>query len=603
MGVHSSTAKSVPPIGELSALPTPLNPGEKATVEALSSLGPDWRIFVQPRLSSAQPDFVVCHPDRGVWIIEVKDWNPEHYRPHGRPGSQRVEVFNGVHWVELLAPRVQIAAYCDIFHDRFFALNESVSTRSPLRVLLVVPQFSKEQGEKVFGSYQVVTADEIQCLASRLEEAEGIPVPDEQWTELMYWLDEPEFVGDQRLPLALSRNAKEVADNPREVQTRRVRGPAGSGKSLALASRAIVLAEQGKSVLVVTYNITLFHYLHDLCSRASRDRGVRYWKRAVSFVHFHGLVRELWIQRGKPAVGDDNWTIGTIRLLAQHYKYPGNGLPTFDAILVDEGQDFELEWWQFLRSHLLKPGGEMLLVADRTQNLYEQPSWTEEAMSGAGFAGRWFTLEGTYRMPVDLIPIAAEFGTNFLPELDRQLPETKSDHPAAFEAHEPTVRKWVNVTRHEIVQRAADEVEVLFRNDSRLSPSDIVVLADHGVGGQIIDELVRRGNDAVAIFTPSAGDHRQSRKRGFWAGRPGIKGCTVQSFKGWETRAVVCVPTSKPEVSLYVAMTRVKAAPARSAFITVVNSVSTLRPFKERFERSISSSEVPALRGQRALDV
>jgi hypothetical protein len=50
-------------------------------------------------------------------------------------------------------------------------------------------------------------------------------------------------------------------------------------------------------------------------------------------------------------------------------------------------------------------------------------------------------------------------------------------------------------------------------------------------------------------------------------------------------------------------MTRVKAAPARSAFITVVNSVNTLRPFKERFEQLISSSEVPALRGQRALDL
>jgi len=603
VGDGSSEATFVPPLGELSALPTPLNPGEKATVSALASLGPDWWVFVQPRISSAQPDFVVCHPDRGVWIIEVKDWNPEYYRPRGRPGSQEVEVFNGVNWVELLAPRVQIAAYRDIFHERFFSVDGPVSGKSPIRVLLVVPQFSAEQSESIFGGYQVVSADEIHQLASQLEEAEGIPVPEEQWTEIMYWLDEPEFVGDQRLPLLLSRQAKEVADNPQERLTRRVRGAAGSGKSLALASRAIVLAEQGKSVLVVTYNITLFHYLRDLCSRASRDRGVRYWKAAVSFVHFHGLVRELWIQRGKPAVGDGNWTNGAIRTLARHYEHPGNGLPTFDAILVDEGQDFELEWWQFLRSHVLKPGGEMLLVADRTQNLYGQPSWTEEAMSGAGFAGRWLTLEGTYRMPVDLIPIAAEFGTTYLPELDRQLPEITSDHPASFEAHEPTVRNWVNVTRNEVVQAAANEVESLFRNDSGLSPSDIVVLADHGIGGEIIDELVRRGNDAVAIFTPRDGDYRQSRKRGFWAGRPGIKGCTVQSFKGWESRAVVCVPQSKAELSLYVAMTRVKAAPSRSAFITVVNSHGSLRSFKERFERSISASEVPQLLGQRALDV
>ncbi len=55
------------------------------------------------------------------------------------------------------------------------------------------------------------------------------------------------------------------------------------------------------------------------------------------------------------------------------------------------------------------------------------------------------------------------------------------------------------------------------------------------------------------------------------------------------------------ELELYVAMTRVKADPSRSAYLTVVNAVDSLREFKPRFEREILPSEVPALRGQTTL--
>jgi hypothetical protein len=57
------------------------------------------------------------------------------------------------------------------------------------------------------------------------------------------------------------------------------------------------------------------------------------------------------------------------------------------------------------------------------------------------------------------------------------------------------------------------------------------------------------------------------------------------------------------ELQLYIAMTRVKAAPSRPAYLTVVNAVDSLRDFKPRFEREILPSEVPALGGQRTLDL
>lgn len=552
----------------------------------------------------AQPDFVAVHPGKGLWILEVKDWNPEYYRPVGAIGGRHVEVFNGELWVGLQSPRVKAAAYQEIFFERFFSSRDrSPSSVSSVRVLLVLPQFHRDQAAAIFGHYPLVAGEDVAGLAQWLDLQSSHPLDEERYRELLYWLDEPEFVGDQRLPLRLSGQGRDVAENPRGVASRRVRGPAGSGKSLALASRAIVLASQGKQVLIVTYNITLSHYLRDLCARAARERQVPIWKQAISFVHFHELLRELWIQRSRPHLENEDWEAGVIQYLSNAYMQPAHDLPTYDAILVDEGQDFEEEWWRFIREHMLKPGGEMLLVADRTQNLYERSNWTSDSIAGGGFSGPWIELKGTYRMPVDLIPIAAEFGARYLPDEERDLPTIEKDHPAGSEAHRPTVRRWVNVDERDAVRVAADEVEALFRSREGLSPSDIVVLADHEIGEQIMAELKARGNDAISVFTAGPGDYRQNRKRAFWGGQPGIKGCTVHSFKGWESRAVVCVPSVNAPRSLYIAMTRVKAAPSRQALLTIVNPNPGLNAFKARFEREVLASEVPELLGQQTLDI
>ena len=58
-------------------------------------------------------------------------------------------------------------------------------------------------------------------------------------------------------------------------------------------------------------------------------------------------------------------------------------LPMYDAILVDEGQDFDSYWWQTLRRALVD-NGEMMLVADKTQNIYGTAGeWTEKSYEGS----------------------------------------------------------------------------------------------------------------------------------------------------------------------------------------------------------------------------
>jgi superfamily I DNA and RNA helicase len=153
---------------------------------------------------------------------------------------------------------------------------------------------------------------------------------------------------------------------------------------------------------VMTCNVTLSHYLRtlvtDRCHEYAADPTL------VTVVSFHGLCQR---------VADDAHHAG-IESVAQHAPWPerivaeaanayaqGHG-PVFDAVLVDEGQDFKLEWWNLLRNHVCRPDGEMLLVSDPTQDLADNRAWTdEEHMVGAGFSGPWAELEGSYRIPSD----------------------------------------------------------------------------------------------------------------------------------------------------------------------------------------------------------
>ena len=197
---------------------------------------------------------------------------------------------------------------------------------------------------------------------------------------------------------------------------RRIRGSAGCGKSYGLAAHAARLAADGQNVLVLSYNVTLAKYLQSLVAMHCATYGAN--PARVTCVNIHGFCKrvaddaraaglDLGVPPGMPRF--DISIAKAQRAFEQGFER------TYDAIFVDEGQDFELDWWNLLREHVRSDDGEMLLVSDPTQNIYGKKSWTEEAaMLGAGFAGPWTELGDSYRIPTDMVSIVRLFGTEFV---------------------------------------------------------------------------------------------------------------------------------------------------------------------------------------------
>lgn len=587
-------AHFVPSLQETRSRPKWLNTGELRVLDALAGLGDGWSVYVQPRLGMDIPDFVALHDGYGVCAIEVKDWAYNKYRNENGVVQRRCSAG----WTAVDEhPRLQASRYRSSIFENSFALPEDGRIVPPcVRSIVVLLNHPSKQANEVLRRAARAPGERVAVWGEQffdaIEEAlvgtAPASPPADSMSKLRTHLESATYVSRLLAPEPLSEGAANIAKNPNGAKMRRVRGSAGCGKSYGLAARAAALAAAGESVLLLTFNVTLANYLRKLVARHCSANGADPTR--VTCVHLHGfcsrIVDDARAKGLELTVPDDADNADLVIHQAMSATEQGVRL-RFDAILVDEGQDFRLDWWNLLRKQV-KPAGEMLLVADPTQNIYGQDSWTDEAhMLGAGFSGPWTDLGHSYRLPRDMVATIATFGRQFVGgEVIGPVPRPTSGALPFSDA--PTEKRWINVkSARDIPDKAARFAHELASGANRLDPSEIVVLCEsHDQGLRVVRELERHGHDVHHIFAKDK-DERKRRKQRFWPDAPGIKACTIHSFKGWESRAVVlCVGSSKESKRLaYVAMTRLAAdSNGRRSYIAVVNANRGLDAFRDTFK-------------------
>lgn len=142
-------------------------------------------------------------------------------------------------------------------------------------------------------------------------------------------------------------------------------GCAGSGKTTLAMEQARRLAVQGFRVLLTCFNAPLAGHL-----RHQRPRDAAY-----TVLHFHQLCQKMAEQAElhvpPPRTRDDEHYYE--RVLPEALLDASSKLgPQYDAIIVDEGQDFRPDWWVALQAMLADPGhGIFYVFYDDNQNLYQ----------------------------------------------------------------------------------------------------------------------------------------------------------------------------------------------------------------------------------------
>lgn len=415
--------------------------------------------------------------------------------------------------------------------------------------------------------------------------------------DIRHWLIEPDFSTTQRQPIELDANQRLFVTSRTDSGYRRIKGAAGSGKSLVLAARAAELLGQGKKVLVVTFNITLLHYLMDIAVRWPKTQGNT--RSDITWLNFHAWCKRICIENDCEEEYLSLWGDENNPQLVLEYKLPSlvgsiidedteGTIGDYDAVLVDEGQDFLPNWWAVLRK-VCKPGGEMLLVADATQDIYDTAgSWTDEAMRGAGFRGGWAELPVSYRLPRVALEKASEFAKLFLPKESTTLP---SNDQLAMDL-EPCELRWVHVDEEDAPQVCCDEILRLFSESSltNMAITDSTFLCgSRQFGLEVVNALGLKGIKTVHTYDLIDKESRR-QKVGFYMGDARVKATTLHSFKGWESRILVIHVggsiNAKSLALIYTGLTRLKRN-LNGSCLTVVSSAPELL----EFGRSWSSFE------------
>lgn len=610
----------VPPLEALDMLRQPLTDGERRVLGwFLDALPVGWEIYIQPHLNGLRPDFILLHPKNGIAVYEVKDWSlsgMHYFVEKGRLMAKRdgktfsVESRNPVMAIDqykreiyaLYAPSLPAEKGLGAIVAGIIFTNASTVSVSnllePLRKSMGHYEHDKLYpiiGSEKIGDTSTTGIASLLSSVRRIDNRMDFRVA----AELRHWLVEPSFSSDQRIPLAklMTRKQRELCCKP-DHPFLRIKGPAGSGKSLVLAGRAAELANQGRRVLIVTFNITLINYLLDLAVQYAQSGRIRHQITALNFHHWCKRVafrageiaeyNELWSARsGDEQVDSTILEVG----MAQRAARWANSLAEidrWDAILVDEGQDFQPEWWFALREALTKSRkGEAMLVADRQQNVYGVKPWTETGMAAAGFKGRWHKLENSYRMSPALSRLATDFVNRFLPHVDEQRPIS-----AQGEIEFRSVLRWHQVESTKAVGACVDALLGILsssRNDP-VAVADLVCIVDREeIGLSIVQELHQKRIGVIHTF--GLGDSHRARnensrrkKLAFYKGDARVKITTIQSFKGWESRALVVQISdagNPKELALaYAGITRLKRDD-RGCYLTVVCSAPQLLEFGE----------------------
>ena len=223
----------------------------------------------------------------------------------------------------------------------------------------------------------------------------------------------------------------------------------GSGKTTVLAAKAVesvkrVLAEGRKpNILILTYNITLKNFIHDKISRVRADFD---WD-SFTILNYHSFIGQKMNEADIPFVLPTQQPSESNRQYMQRIsiyldkEYYSNRdlfkgrealLTKYDAILIDEIQDYTRPWMDIVHDYFLADNGEYYLFGDVKQNIYSRAILQKDVSTN--IPGRPNELKTCFRADMKVRDLAVGFQREYFSdkyEIDTLVSE--QDQPSLFE--------------------------------------------------------------------------------------------------------------------------------------------------------------------------
>ncbi|MCE1227652.1 MAG: NERD domain-containing protein [Geobacteraceae bacterium] len=400
--------------------------------------------------SSRYPDFIILHPDHGLFVLEVKDWSADNIQERSNKASFRV--LCGTEVKEFKNPLEQAHEYAlEIVH----LLQKDpqlvhIDTRKPLFRWtwgVVLPNITRKQADKLFPEeiippHRMICKDDMydsvdagifqELLCGMCSYAQGkLSLPQ---IDRIRWHIFPEIRLPHRQMALFEQNAEEDEVLPDIMRVmnfqqeqlarslgeghRVIHGVAGSGKTLIIGYRAQYLAAVcSKPILILCFNKPL-------------AKKLKFWMQEkgildkVQVHHFHEWCGEQLTARGipKPKQGQDAGAYAEELVLKVIDNVDNGRIPSsqYDAVMIDEGNDFESEWFTLITKMVNPRTNSLLVMYDDAQNIYKRKSKLKFTFKSVGIKaqGRTSILQVNYRNTKEMLDYATKFVKDVIKPID-----------------------------------------------------------------------------------------------------------------------------------------------------------------------------------------
>jgi len=174
---------------------------------------------------------------------------------------------------------------------------------------------------------------------------------------------------DSTIQIELTNRQKEVLRQLRRSNRRIIEGGAGTGKTVLALDHAQQLASQGKSVLMLCFNQQLANVLREKTSDIPTIHATTYHDFCASRVKKveEETGRNLLTEAKLKNPTEDVFTVLYPDALSESFKLSPI---VYDAIIVDEGQDFRDEYWLPLEIMADENDAMFYIFQDTNQAIY-----------------------------------------------------------------------------------------------------------------------------------------------------------------------------------------------------------------------------------------
>lgn len=417
--------------------------GEKQSYrffEAVAKPDKQYLCWYLPDIRGKEPDFILFSYKLGLIVFEVKDWNLNQIREANprffviEKGSKTEQLQNPykqareylIQLIETLKKDIQLVSKDPAYHG---------NPKIPINCGVIFPNINKleyiQKGfDGVIGKENIFFWDDLYpdspiccdstgtCFTSVIQDMFPPKFKfDLTGAELDHLkqiifptvrIDLPERKSEFAYTKRISRlksldNHQEILARKYEGGHRIIVGPSGSGKTLILVHKAAFLMRYNpdiKTILFVCFNITLVDYIRRLLA----DKGVPLGENGLQVFHFYQLCSKIIGEN----IAYENETSEYYELIDQEtLSRVNNYSAKYDAILLDEGQDFSDNMYKIVTSLLNQKTNNLTIALDYNQDIYRRgSSWRKV---GVQARGRVHKISYIYRNTKQLSEFAFKF--------------------------------------------------------------------------------------------------------------------------------------------------------------------------------------------------